>query len=174
MPTLCLPSRPNLEHLKARPARSSVRFAPATTAPPTETNQPPHRHAAELARLLREAGADPNDSQALYNRLFEPHAGHLRILIEFGLGADRGGPWHARLNSAHGTPAQLLEDQLVAAAFENRPEWARLALAAGADPGGLGTRHPLRLGSPPTRRRCAGTTGRSPNGLFTSTPFSLH
>ena len=113
------------------------------------TNQPPHRHAPALARLLLEAGADPNDSQALYNRQFEPDADHLRLLVEFGLGTDRGGPWHARLNSGHGTPAQLLEDQLGVAAFENRPEWARLALAAGADPDGLGTRHPLRLGLTP-------------------------
>ena len=113
------------------------------------TNQPPHRHALALARLLLEAGADPNDSQALYNRQFEPEADHLRLLVEFGLGTDRGGPWHARLNSGHGTPAQLLEDQVAVAAFDNRPEWARLALAAGADPDGLGTRHPLRLGLTP-------------------------
>jgi hypothetical protein len=44
--------------------------------------------------MLLEAGADPNDSQALYNRQFEPDDGHLRLLIEFGLGTDRGGPWH--------------------------------------------------------------------------------
>ena len=37
----------------------------------------------------------------------------------------------------------------MAAAFDDRPEWARLALAAGADPDGLGTRHPLRLGLTP-------------------------
>ena len=114
-----------------------------------KTNQTPHRHALPLARLLLEAGADPNDSQALYNRQFDPDPGHLRLLIEFGLGTDRGGPWHTRLNSSHGTPAELLEDQLVAAAFEDRPEWARLALAAGADPDGLGTRHPLRYGLTP-------------------------
>lgn len=108
------------------------------------TNQPPHRHSLALARMLLEAGADPNDSQALYNRQFEPDDDHLRLLIEFGLGTDRGGPWHARLNSGHGTPAELLEDQVVTAAFEDRVEWARLALAAGADPDGLGTRHPLR------------------------------
>jgi len=114
-----------------------------------KTNQPPHRHAVALARLLLEAGADPNDSQALYNRQFDPDPSHLEVLIEFGLGTDRAGPWHARLNSSHGRPAQLLEDQLVAAAFENRPEWARLALAAGADPDGLGTRHPLRCGLTP-------------------------
>ena len=114
-----------------------------------KTNQPPHRHALALARLLLEAGADPNDSQALYNRQFDPDPSHLQLLIEFGLGAGQGGPWHTRLRSSHGTPAQLLEDQLVAAAFENRPEWARLALAAGADPDGLGTRHPLRYGLTP-------------------------
>jgi ankyrin repeat protein len=114
-----------------------------------KTNQPPHRQSLALARLLLEAGADPNDSQALYNRAFEPDDSHLRLLIEFGLGSGQGGPWHARLNSCHGTPAQLLEDQLVIAAFEDRPEWARLALAAGADPDGLGTRHPLRLGRTP-------------------------
>ena len=114
-----------------------------------KTNQPPHRHALALARLLLEGGADPNDSQALYNRQFDPDPSHLELLIGFGLGTGPGGPWHARLNSAHGTPAQLLEDQLVAAAFENRPDWARLALAAGADPDGLGTRHPLRYGLTP-------------------------
>ena len=114
-----------------------------------KTNQPPHRHALALARLLLEAGADPNDSQALYNRQFDPDPSHLQLLVEFGLGTGPGGPWHARLHSSHGTPAQLLEDQLVAAAFENRPEWARLALSAGADPDGLGTRHPLRYGLTP-------------------------
>jgi ankyrin repeat protein len=112
-------------------------------------NQPPHRAGMALARLLLEAGADPNDSQALYNRQFDPDDGHLRLLIEFGLGTDRGGPWHARLNSGHGTPAELLEDQLSVAASENRPEWARLALAAGADPDGRGTRHPIHRGLTP-------------------------
>ena len=112
-------------------------------------NQPPHRHALALARLLLEAGADPNDSQALYNRQFDPDVSHLRLLIEFGLGSDRNGPWHARLNSSQGTPAQLLEDQLSVAASENRPEWARLALAAGADPNGRGTAHPVHKGLTP-------------------------
>ena len=114
-----------------------------------KTNQPPHRHALALARVLLESGADPNDSQALYNRQFEPDDSHLRLLVEFGLGTDRRGPWHARLASAHGTPARLLEDQLLVAAWEDRPSWARLALAAGADPDGRGTRHPQHLGLTP-------------------------
>lgn len=114
-----------------------------------KTNQPPHRDAVALARLLLEAGADPNDSQALYNRQFDPDDSHLRLLIEFGLGKGRGGPWHTRLNSSQGTPAQLLEDQLSVAAAGNRPEWARLALAAGASPDGKGTAHPIFKGATP-------------------------
>ena len=105
-------------------------------------NQPPHPQGLALARMLLEAGADPNDSQALYNRQFEPDDAHLRLLIEFGLGSDRDGPWHRRLRSYHGTAAQLLEDVLSYAARYDRPSWARLALAAGADPDGLGTQHP--------------------------------
>jgi ankyrin repeat protein len=112
-------------------------------------NQPPHRDGPALARLLLTAGADPNDSQALYNRQFGPDDGHLRLLIEFGLGRGDGGPWRALLRSAHPTPRQLLEDQLSVAAEGDRPEWARLALAAGADPDGRGTRHPARHGRTP-------------------------
>ncbi|MEO6120842.1 MAG: ankyrin repeat domain-containing protein [Acidimicrobiales bacterium] len=114
-----------------------------------KANQPPHRHGLDLARLLLEAGADPNDSQALYNRQFDPDDSHLRLLVEFGLGTDRGGPWHARLHSGHGTPAELLEDQLSVAASADRPGWARLALASGADPDGRGTRHPVHHGLSP-------------------------
>ena len=112
-------------------------------------NQPPHSQGLALARMLLEAGADPNDSQALYNRQFEPDDAHLRLLIEFGLGTDRDGPWHRLLRSSHGTPAQLLEDVLSYAARYDRPSWAQFALAAGADPDGCGTRHPQFGGRTP-------------------------
>ncbi len=112
-------------------------------------NQPPHPQGLAIARLLLEAGADPNDSQTLYNRQFEPDDAHLRLLIEFGLGTDRDGPWHRLLRSHHGTPAQLLEDLLSYAARYDRPGWARLALGAGADPDGRGTRHPQFGGRTP-------------------------
>src|SRR6478752_5402928 len=112
-------------------------------------NQPPHSQGLALARMLLEAGADPNDSQALYNRQFEPDDAHLRLLIEFGLGTDRDGPWHRLLRSSHGTPAQLLEDVLSYAGRYDRPSWAQLALAAGADPDGCGTRHPQFAGRTP-------------------------
>ena len=59
--------------------------------------QPRHPHSLALARLLLEAGANPNDGQALYNRMFEPDNDHLELLFEFGLGAGDGGPWKARM-----------------------------------------------------------------------------
>lgn len=53
-------------------------------------NQPPHPEALRCARLLLQAGADPNDEQSLYNLQFEPSNDHLRLLFEFGLGNQRG------------------------------------------------------------------------------------
>jgi hypothetical protein len=107
-------------------------------------NQPPHQHAMDLARLLLEAGADPNDSQALYNRQFNPSNEHLELLFAFGLGRGDGGPWHARLASAHPTPQQMVEDQLLWAAHSNMIERVRLLLHHGVDVDGPGTRHHRR------------------------------
>ena len=58
--------------------------------------QPPHQHWVEFARLLLEAGADPNDNQGLYNRMQQPNDDHLKLLFEYGLGKDQGGPWFKR------------------------------------------------------------------------------
>ncbi len=55
--------------------------------------QPRHPHSLALGRMLLEAGADPNDGQALYNRMFEPGNDHLELVFEFGLGTGDGGPW---------------------------------------------------------------------------------
>ncbi len=105
-------------------------------------NQPPHRHAMELARLLLEAGADPNDSQALYNRQFNPVNDHLELLFEYGLGRGDGGPWHARLAPAHPTPQQMIEDQLLWAVHSNMVERVHLLLRHVVHVDGHGTEHP--------------------------------
>ena len=47
--------------------------------------QPSHPQWEALARALLEAGADPNDEQTLYNRMFRPDDSHLELLFEFGL-----------------------------------------------------------------------------------------
>jgi hypothetical protein len=63
-------------------------------------NQPRHPHGDALARRLLQAGADPKDGQALYNRMFRADDSHLALLIEFGLGSADEGVWRGRLGTA--------------------------------------------------------------------------
>ncbi|MEV6416265.1 ankyrin repeat domain-containing protein [Kribbella sp. NPDC051718] len=111
-----------------------------------EGDQPPHRNRLELARLLLEAGADPNDSQTMYNcgpGCPPPYDDdHLELLLEFGLGKGEGGPWHERMTTAHPTPRQLLEDELVFASSRGLLHRVELMLAQGIDPDARGTEHP--------------------------------
>lgn len=115
-----------------------------------EGAQAPHHEWAALARLLLEAGADANDSQALYNRSLvdweDDTPDHLELLLEFGLGHGDGGPWHRRMGFTHPSPPELLEDELLKAANKNWPRWAGLVVDAGVDVNGLGTRHPTLEG----------------------------
>ena len=88
--------------------------------------QPRHPCAQPLARLLLTAGADANDAQALYNRMFEPGNDHLELLFEFGLGQDTGGPWLGRLGEALGSPASTLRGQLAWAITHGMTDRVRL------------------------------------------------
>ncbi|QFY11440.1 ankyrin repeat domain-containing protein [Nonomuraea phyllanthi] len=117
-----------------------------------EGDQPPHPQGQALARLLLEAGADPNDAQTLYNLglggSFTDDTSHLRLLLAFGLGRGQGGPWHARLGPTLQTPRQLLRDELATAALRGGPRRARLLLAGGAEVDGIGG-HPAFEGRTP-------------------------
>ncbi|WP_066371036.1 ankyrin repeat domain-containing protein [Herbidospora mongoliensis] len=117
-----------------------------------EGDQPPHPQGAALARLLLEAGADPNDSQTLYNLGlgggFADDTAHLELLLEFGLGRDRRGPWRARLGPTLQSTRQLLRDELATAALRGGPRRTRLLLAHGAEVDGLGA-HPAYGGRTP-------------------------
>ena len=95
--------------------------------------QPRHPHSDALARLLLEAGADPNDNQALYNRQFTPGNDHLELLFEFGLGTGDGGPWRRRLGDAVPSPARMVRDQLPWAIAHGLTERVRLLVSHGAD-----------------------------------------
>ncbi len=95
--------------------------------------QPRHPHSLALARLLLAAGADANDGQALYNRMFEPGNDHLELLFEFGLGAGDGGPWRARLGDAVDSPAGLVRGQLHWAITHDLRERVNLLVVHGVD-----------------------------------------
>jgi ankyrin repeat protein len=96
-------------------------------------NQPPHPECEALARLLLDAGADPNDAQALYNRHFNENDDHLHLLLEYGLGQEKGGPWLTRLNDQRFSPARLLIEELWAAAKNHFPERVKLLVEHGVD-----------------------------------------
>ena len=101
--------------------------------------QPPHQHWVEFARLLLEAGADPNDNQGLYNRMQYPDDEHLKLLFEYGLGRDQGGPWFQRFlqhwprASAARSPSDILSYQLRWAISANYFDRVKLLVENGAD-----------------------------------------
>ena len=89
---------------------------------------PAHPHWEALARTLLDAGADANDGQALYNRMFEPDDSHLRLLFDYGLGTGDGGPWHRRIPETD-SPAGLLQGQLAWAVTHGLTDRIRLLVA---------------------------------------------
>ncbi len=98
---------------------------------------PPHRNCYELAEILIEAGADPNDAQTLYNRMFSRDDEHLRFLFTRGLGKEGNRPWHRLLGEQSmgwvSSPADMLAYQLQWAARWNYPDRVRLLVENGAD-----------------------------------------
>ena len=57
-------------------------------------HQPPHQYSKEMAVLLLEAGANPNDSQGLYDTMFEQNSMEwLTLLIDFGLDTSHKVNW---------------------------------------------------------------------------------
>lgn len=103
--------------------------------------QPPHQHWVEFARLLLEAGADPNDNQGLYNRMQYPNDEHLKLLFEYGLGKDQGGPWFERFFrqwphasfAVTRSPSAILAYQLVWAIGSNYFDRVKLLVENGAN-----------------------------------------
>jgi ankyrin repeat protein len=101
--------------------------------------QPPHPHWREFARLLLEAGADPNDNQGLYNRMQYPDDEHLKLLLEYGLGKDQGGPWFKRFfqhwpyAAAARSPSDILGYQLRWAISANYFDRVKLLVENGTD-----------------------------------------
>lgn len=78
--------------------------------------QPRHPQWRALAELLLERGADPNDRQALYNRMFSRDDSHLELLLEHGLGRPSSEVWARRTGQA----AESLEEMVA-----RQVGWAR-------------------------------------------------
>jgi ankyrin repeat protein len=101
-------------------------------------NQPPHPRARELAEVLLDAGADPNDSQGLYNCHFSRSNEWLELLLSRGLTADA--PANPD-NPAEESTINFLLAQAVQAGFVDR---VRLLLEHGADASGRDNRYTRR------------------------------
>ncbi|MBM3679288.1 MAG: ankyrin repeat domain-containing protein, partial [Actinobacteria bacterium] len=109
-------------------------------------SQPPHPAGLELARVLLDAGADPNDDQALYNRHFRPEDDHLELLLAYGLGTGDGGPWNRAVGGPPDAPRIMLEDQLLFACANGHEGRVELLLSHGVDASGRGSGHPALRG----------------------------
>jgi len=112
---------------------------------------PIHQEALALTRLLLEAGADPNDGQALYNRGSDGQEDWVALLLAFGLGTGDGGPWRRLLGERQDSPREMIEDLLMAAAADGFTDRVRKLLARGVDPEGRGSNHPIYQGRSPVQ-----------------------
>jgi ankyrin repeat protein len=99
--------------------------------------QPRHPHDVLLAVLLLERGAEANDGQTLYNRMFTPGTEHLEVLFRFGLGGPDRGPWRRRLGDAMETPAEMLDRQVRWAAEHGFADRLELFARHGVDVSGV-------------------------------------
>lgn len=101
-----------------------------------KVNQPPHPECEVFARLLLDAGAEANDSQALYNRMFEPDNTCLELLLEYGLSAGDRNNWLVREDGKFVTNSQTVFDYQLAWALERRmAPRVHLLVEHGADVG---------------------------------------
>lgn len=98
-----------------------------------ERDQPPHPHAVALGRLLLSRGAEPNDAQTLYNRMFRQEDDFLEVLFEFGLGSGDGGPWRRLLPDLLPPPTQLLSDLMQWAVVHDQRNRVALLAQHGVD-----------------------------------------
>jgi len=81
-----------------------------------ERDEPPHPSGPALAELLLDAGADPNDNQAFYNRAFRSDDSHLAPLFSHGAGRPHPSPWRDRLGAAYPSPEDMVGEHLRSAA----------------------------------------------------------
>ncbi|MEO1493529.1 MAG: ankyrin repeat domain-containing protein [Pseudomonadota bacterium] len=97
-------------------------------------NQPEHPEVEAFARLLLEAGADPNDGQAIYNTHFEPGDLCVSLLLEYGLAAEDRLNWSLREGeSLRMNPQETMHFALITAIRRGYASRAKLLIDAGVD-----------------------------------------
>lgn len=95
-------------------------------------NQPPHPLAEELAALLLEAGASPNEGQGLYNTLFTDSGDKwLDLLVNHGLTKEHTLNWNATNDPSE---ISTIDFQLSCAVDSDRLGRVKTLLAAGGNP----------------------------------------
>ncbi len=96
--------------------------------------QPEHPEYEQFARMLLTAGASANDSQALYNRMFEPDDSCLELLLSFGLSSKDTNNWLVRKDGRLVANDQTVFDYQLAWALEqDMTERVRLLVDNGAN-----------------------------------------
>lgn len=97
--------------------------------------QPRHPQGEAIAELLLDHGADANDGQTLYNRMFGRDDSHLRVLLAHGLGRGDGGVWRQRLGERQDTPQRMVALQVDWAQAHGLTDRLALLAAHGFDAG---------------------------------------
>lgn len=100
--------------------------------------QPAHPQWRELAAVLLSRGAEPNDAQTLYNRMFRRGTEHLELLFAHGLGTGDGGPWRRRLGAATESIAEMMHRQVDWALDHRMTDRLDLLAQHGFGPGSAG------------------------------------
>ncbi|MGI9305530.1 MAG: ankyrin repeat domain-containing protein [Gammaproteobacteria bacterium] len=98
------------------------------------TRQAEHPEFEAFARLLLDAGASPNDSQAAYNRMFLPDNTCLELLLEYGLSRTDKNNWFLCENDEllpH--PDETMHYQLIWALKHGMTERTKLLVDHGVD-----------------------------------------
>ncbi|WP_179954029.1 ankyrin repeat domain-containing protein [Denitrobaculum tricleocarpae] len=97
-------------------------------------NQPEHPDCRDFARALLQAGADPNDGQAAYNRCFEPDNSWLELLLEFGLSPRDRNNWLLEDGDRLvPNPSETMHFHLIQSIHRGYAERARLLIDHGVD-----------------------------------------
>ena len=97
-------------------------------------NQPRHPDCENLVGTLLDAGADCNDSQALYNRMFQPDNSALITLIDAGLSSTRQCNWYETVDEELiSNRMKTLDYQLQWAVKRNFTERVDILTQHGAD-----------------------------------------